>query len=150
MYSLKRPTTFWIAYGILKISGNVFRQIRSRPSMKSARSSMQNGQRYSQGLLEFVRRHVCLSFARAYQTRHRSGRRIATRRLSSQYPDVSMMNWETAQPNPRYWVLKLLKTISGPVINSSAHHSVEATSLARHLLPQPERKYYSLTHATAK
>ncbi|HNP21803.1 MAG TPA: glycosyl hydrolase family 39 [Panacibacter sp.] len=32
----------------------------------------------------------------------------------SQYPDVSMMNWETAQPNPRYWVLKLLKDNFGP------------------------------------
>jgi hypothetical protein len=26
----------------------------------------------------------------------------------SQYPDVSMVNWETGNPNARYWVLKLL------------------------------------------
>ena len=27
----------------------------------------------------------------------------------TQFPDVSMMNWETGNPNARYWVLKLLK-----------------------------------------
>lgn len=26
----------------------------------------------------------------------------------SQFPDVSMVNWENGNPNPRYWVLKLL------------------------------------------
>lgn len=32
----------------------------------------------------------------------------------SQYPDVSMMNWETGEPNPRYWVLKLIRDNFGP------------------------------------
>jgi hypothetical protein len=27
----------------------------------------------------------------------------------TQYPDVSMMNWENGNPNARYWVLRLLK-----------------------------------------
>lgn len=27
----------------------------------------------------------------------------------TQYPSVSMMNWETGRPNARYWVLKLIK-----------------------------------------
>ncbi len=31
-----------------------------------------------------------------------------------QFPSVSMINYETAQPNPRYWVLKLLKDNFGP------------------------------------
>jgi hypothetical protein len=32
----------------------------------------------------------------------------------SQYPSVSMMNYETGDPNPRYWILKLLKDRFGP------------------------------------
>ncbi len=32
----------------------------------------------------------------------------------SQFPSVSMMNYETGDPNPRYWVLKLLKDNFGP------------------------------------
>ncbi len=32
----------------------------------------------------------------------------------SQFPDVSMMNWENGKPNARYWVLKLLKDNFGP------------------------------------
>lgn len=32
----------------------------------------------------------------------------------SQFPSVSMMNYETAEPNPRFWVLKLLKDNFGP------------------------------------
>lgn len=32
----------------------------------------------------------------------------------SQYPSVSMMNYNTAEPNPRFWVLKLLKDNFGP------------------------------------
>ena len=32
----------------------------------------------------------------------------------SQYPSVSMMDYNTAEPNPRYWVLKLLKDNLGP------------------------------------
>ena len=32
----------------------------------------------------------------------------------TQFPDVSMMDWETAKPNPRYWILKLLKDNFGP------------------------------------
>jgi len=32
----------------------------------------------------------------------------------SQYPSVSMMNYNTAEPNPRFWVLKLLKDHFGP------------------------------------
>lgn len=31
-----------------------------------------------------------------------------------QFPDVSMMNWETGQPNARYWVLKMIKDNFGP------------------------------------
>ena len=32
----------------------------------------------------------------------------------SQFPDVSMMNWENGKPNARYWILKLLKDNFGP------------------------------------
>ncbi len=32
----------------------------------------------------------------------------------SQFPSVSMMNYETGDPNPRFWVLKLLKDTFGP------------------------------------
>ena len=32
----------------------------------------------------------------------------------TQYPDVSMMNWENGNPNARYWVLRLLKENFGP------------------------------------
>ena len=32
----------------------------------------------------------------------------------TQFPDVSMMNWTTARPNARYWVLKLLHDNLGP------------------------------------
>ncbi len=32
----------------------------------------------------------------------------------SQFPSVSMMNYETGDPNPRYWILKLLKDNFGP------------------------------------
>lgn len=32
----------------------------------------------------------------------------------TQYPSVSMMDWKTAKPNSRYWVLKLLKDNFGP------------------------------------
>lgn len=32
----------------------------------------------------------------------------------TQYPSVSMMNYNTAKPNPRFWVLKLLKDNFGP------------------------------------
>ncbi len=32
----------------------------------------------------------------------------------TQFPDVSMMNWENGKPNARYWVLKLLKDNFGP------------------------------------
>ncbi|HMH34490.1 MAG TPA: hypothetical protein VK543_15740 [Puia sp.] len=32
----------------------------------------------------------------------------------TQFPDVSMMDWRNGHPNPRYWVLKLLKDHFGP------------------------------------
>ncbi|MCO5234708.1 MAG: glycosyl hydrolase family 39 [Chitinophagaceae bacterium] len=32
----------------------------------------------------------------------------------TQFPDVSMMNWETGNPNARYWVLSLLKNNFAP------------------------------------
>ena len=32
----------------------------------------------------------------------------------TQFPDVSMMNWETGSPNARYWVLRLLHENFGP------------------------------------
>ncbi len=32
----------------------------------------------------------------------------------TQFPDVSMVNWETGIPNARYWVLKLIKDNFGP------------------------------------
>jgi hypothetical protein len=40
----------------------------------------------------------------------------------TQFPDVSMMNWENGNPNARYWVLKLLKENVGPgdtLVNTS-------------------------------
>jgi hypothetical protein len=32
----------------------------------------------------------------------------------SQFPDVSMMNWNNGKPNSRYWILKLLKDNFSP------------------------------------
>ena len=32
----------------------------------------------------------------------------------TQYPSVSMINWKTGQPNPRYWVLKIIHDRFGP------------------------------------
>ena len=32
----------------------------------------------------------------------------------TQFPDVSMMDWENGKPNARYWVLKLIKDNFGP------------------------------------
>ena len=32
----------------------------------------------------------------------------------TQFPDVSMMNWQNGKPNARYWILKLLKDNFGP------------------------------------
>ncbi len=32
----------------------------------------------------------------------------------TQFPSVSMMNWENGKPNARFWVLKLLKDNFGP------------------------------------
>jgi hypothetical protein len=32
----------------------------------------------------------------------------------TQFPDVSMVNWETGQPNARYWILKLIKDHFNP------------------------------------
>ncbi len=40
----------------------------------------------------------------------------------TQYPSVSMVNWETGKPNARFWVLRLLKDNFGPgdkVVDSS-------------------------------
>lgn len=42
----------------------------------------------------------------------------------TQFPDVSMMNWENGKPNARYWVLKLLKSHFGPgdkLVSTSWH-----------------------------
>lgn len=47
----------------------------------------------------------------------------------SQFPSVSMMDYNTAQPNPRFWVLKLLKDSFGPG-DSLAETSVSGSDLA--------------------
>lgn len=42
----------------------------------------------------------------------------------TQFPDVSMMNWENGKPNARYWVLKLLINNFGPgdkLVSTSWH-----------------------------
>ena len=42
----------------------------------------------------------------------------------TQFPDVSMMNWENGNPNARYWVLRLLKENFGPgdiLVNTSVN-----------------------------
>ena len=60
----------------------------------------------------------------------------------SQYPSVSMMNYVTPEPNPRFWVLKLLKDNFGPgdklvqASNSNGNFSVQAfeTNRGRTLL----------------
>ena len=50
----------------------------------------------------------------------------------SQFPSVSMVNYETGQPNARYWVLKLLKDNFGPgdklveTTSSSSDFAVQA------------------------
>lgn len=43
----------------------------------------------------------------------------------TQFPSVSMMNYNTAEPNPRFWVLKLLKDNFGPgdrMIETTEHN----------------------------
>ncbi len=55
----------------------------------------------------------------------------------SQFPSVSMMNYETADPNPRFWVLKLLKDNFGPgdklveTTNLDRNYSVQAFETKR-------------------
>ena len=55
----------------------------------------------------------------------------------SQFPSVSMMNYNTAEPNARYWVLKLLKDNFGPgdqlaeTATQSDSYMVQAFNTAR-------------------
>ena len=49
----------------------------------------------------------------------------------TQYPSVSMMNYNTTEPNPRFWVLKLLKDNFGP-----GDHLVETAERNRDLAVQ--------------
>jgi hypothetical protein len=45
----------------------------------------------------------------------------------TQFPDVSMVNWENGNPNARYWVLKLIKDNFGPgdqLVSSAAEGSL--------------------------
>lgn len=45
----------------------------------------------------------------------------------TQFPDVSMVNWENGNPNARYWVLKLLKDNFGPgdqLVNTTAEGDI--------------------------
>jgi hypothetical protein len=47
----------------------------------------------------------------------------------TQFPDVTMINWENGKPNARYWVLKLIKDNFGPgdkLVSSSAEGAVSA------------------------
>jgi hypothetical protein len=54
----------------------------------------------------------------------------------SQFPSVSMVNYETAAPNPRYWVLKLIKDNFGPgdklveTTSTSGDYAVQAFATA--------------------
>ena len=41
----------------------------------------------------------------------------------TQFPSVSMVDWETGQPNARFWVLKLLRDNFGPGDKLVATHS---------------------------
>lgn len=44
----------------------------------------------------------------------------------TQFPDVSMVNWNTGQPNARYWTLKLLKDNFGPgdkLVNTNVNNA---------------------------
>lgn len=48
----------------------------------------------------------------------------------TQFPDVSMMNWQNGKPNARYWVLKLLKDNFGPgdkLVNTAFNGDAVAT-----------------------
>ena len=55
----------------------------------------------------------------------------------TQFPSVSMMNYNTAEPNPRFWVLKLLKDNFGPgdrIMETSDHTkdlAIQAFSTAK-------------------
>ncbi len=55
----------------------------------------------------------------------------------SQFPSVSMINYDTGEPNPRYWVLKLLKDNFGPgdklveTINAEHGYAVQAFETSR-------------------
>ena len=49
----------------------------------------------------------------------------------TQYPSVSMMNYTTAEPNARFWVLKLLKDNLGP-----GDHLMETTERSKDLAVQ--------------
>jgi hypothetical protein len=49
----------------------------------------------------------------------------------TQYPSVSMMNYNTAEPNARFWVLKLLKDNFGP-----GDRMIETTECSKDLAVQ--------------
>lgn len=51
----------------------------------------------------------------------------------SQFPSVSMMNYNTGDPNPRFWVLKLLKDNFGPgdkIVDTSITNNPDVTMQA--------------------
>lgn len=49
----------------------------------------------------------------------------------TQFPSVSMVDWNTGQPNARYWVLKLLRDNFGPGDNLVATGSTQPTVYAQ-------------------
>jgi len=51
----------------------------------------------------------------------------------TQYPSVSLVDWNTSQPNARLWVLNCWSTTSGPAINWSAQVSIRPTCTGRPL-----------------
>jgi hypothetical protein len=51
--------------------------------------------------------------------------------LPSNFPDITMVDWNTGQPNARYWVLKLLHDNFGP-----GDKLVDTTSATRHVYAQ--------------
>lgn len=57
----------------------------------------------------------------------------------SQFPSVSMMNYETGEPNPRFWVLKLLKDNFGPG-DRLVETSVDSSSVAAQAFRTKEGK----------
>jgi len=57
---------------------------------------------------------LCIHLRALGQVGHRRRRRVAIVRVPHPIPSVSLVDWDTGKPNPRFWVLKLLRDNFAP------------------------------------